>query len=104
MTAPACYLNSLGLLCSIGDSKESVEQSLRAARKNITITDEFSAGQPLPIGLYQGELPPIPLTDKKWQSRNNQFALAALQQIQEDVSLAIKKFGAHRIAVIIGLG
>ena len=102
MTAPACYLNSLGLLCSIGDSKNSVEQSLRSARKNTTLTDAYSTGQPLPIGLYQGELPAIPLPNKKWQSRNNQFALAALQQIQEDVSQAIKVFGAHRIAVIIG--
>jgi len=97
-----CYLNTVGILCSIGDSKKVVKESLLSLRTNMTMTDQFSLGESLPLGLCHGELPAIPLADKKWQSRNNQFALAVLKQIEGDVMAAIKKYGANRVGVVIG--
>ncbi len=102
MTASKCYLNALGLLCSAGDSAAAVKQSLLAQQAKLTVTDSYSTGTPLPLGLYHGELPVIPLTEKKWHSRNNQFALAAVNQIRSQLDAAIARFGVRRVAVVIG--
>ena len=102
MIAPKCYLNTLGMICASGDSTASVRKNLLSHETNLTMSDAFNIGQPLPLGLYQGDLPSVPLAEKKWQSRNNQFALAALNQINAEVTEAIEYFGAHRIGVLIG--
>jgi 3-oxoacyl-[acyl-carrier-protein] synthase-1 len=102
MNPSECYLNALGILCASGDSTTSVKQNLLSGRTKLTASDAFSAGHLLQLGLCQGELPPVALSDKKWHSRNNQFALAALYQIDSEVAAAIDLFGAHRVAVIIG--
>jgi len=102
MSLAKCYLNALGLLCSVGDSAAAVKHSLSEQRTGMVVSNEFGVAQPLPLGLYQGELPEIPLADNKWQSRNNQFALAVLQQIETDVASAIERYGAGRVGVIVG--
>lgn len=102
MTVSKCYLNALGMLCSAGDSAEAVKKSLLSQQVNLTVSDAYSRGTPLPLGLYQGELPDVPLAEKKWQSRNNQFALAAVSQIKTRVDAAIERYGVRRVAVIIG--
>lgn len=90
------------MLCSVGDSAAAVKQSLLEQRTDMTLSNDYGVAQPLPLGLYKGDLPVIPLADHKWQSRNNQFALAALGQIQSNVDTAIKRYGADRVGVIIG--
>lgn len=109
MTDSSCYLNALGILCSAGDSRQSVKENLTQQHSGpldfstfLTTTDTFGTGKALPLGLYQGELPEIPLPENRWQSRNNQFALAALQQIQTEVTQAIAQYGANRVGVVIG--
>jgi len=102
MTTERCYLNTMGILCAAGDSPTELKKNLLEQRIDLTTTDKFSRGVPLPLGLYHGKLPDISLPEKKWKSRNNQFALAALQQMQPDVSAAISKYGANRVGVIIG--
>jgi 3-oxoacyl-[acyl-carrier-protein] synthase-1 len=102
MTLQACYLNALGILCAAGDSVAAVEQNLRSATPALTSVDAYGAGRVVPLGMCHGELPALPLPQAKWQSRNNRFALAALQQIEHQVIAAIERYGADRIAVIIG--
>lgn len=102
MKQAKCYLNAMGILCSIGDSADAVKDSLNSRQTNLTTTERFGSEEAIPLGLFHGELPAIPLIDKKWQSRNNQFALAVLQQIEQEVTAAIAQFGSDRVAVIIG--
>jgi 3-oxoacyl-[acyl-carrier-protein] synthase-1 len=102
MILSKCYLNALGILCCSGDSSAAVKQGLLSGQTKLSVSDAFSAGRLLPLGMYQGDLPPVPLPDKKWHSRNNQFALAALNQIRAEVEDAIDRFGALRVGVIIG--
>lgn len=102
MTTTKCYLNTLGLICSIGATPEEVRRNLESQRIGMTVSDAFGSSQPLPLGLYQGELPEIPFDEAKWQSRNNQFALTALDQIRDEVNDAINRFGQKRVGVIIG--
>jgi len=92
----------MGLLCAMGSSPNTIKKNLIEKQLNLTQTDDFSLDTVWPLGLYQGELPAIPLSEKKWKSRNNQFALAALKQIEPEITAAIEQFGAHRVGVIIG--
>ncbi|PHS69991.1 MAG: beta-ketoacyl-[acyl-carrier-protein] synthase II [Methylophaga sp.] len=102
MAVKQCYLNALGILCALGDSAVSVKKNILAQQQTLTRTDDFSPNTPLELGLYQGDLPEIPWSDNQWRSRNNQFALAAVQQINLQIEGAIQRYGANRVAVIIG--
>jgi len=97
-----CYLNALGVLCAAGDSIDRLRHNLRSETTALTRIDAYGAGRALPLGMYRGELPALPLPQPKWQSRNNRFALAALRQIDAEVSAAIERYGADRVAVVIG--
>lgn len=96
------YLNALGMLCAAGDSHESIMTNLTSQNMMLTESDTFSKGQVLPLGIFHGALSSISLADKKWQSRNNQFALTALDQIRTEVDAAIEQYGADRVGVVIG--
>jgi len=102
MISPSCYLNSLGIVCSSGGSADALKQNLRSGNARLTYSDVYIADKTLPLGLYQGELPAIPQPERQWHSRNNQFALAALAQVRDDVDQAIETYGADRIGVIVG--
>lgn len=92
----------MAMLSAMGDSPERVCALLSSGQPALTQTDQFSPGEPLLLGLYNGELPEIPFSEAKWQSRNNRFALAALHQISREIDAAVKRYGADRIAVVIG--
>jgi len=94
----------MGILCSAGDSASMVKASILSKKTTLTMNATLGADSEvvLPLGVYQGDLPEIPLLGKQWHSRNNQFALAVLKQIETDVNDAITRFGANRVGVIIG--
>ena len=102
MTAPDCYLNALGVLCAAGDSASAVEASLRSGQPDLVRVDGYGAGRPLPLGMYRGELPALPLRQAVWQSRNNRFAYAALLQIIDESRAAVERYGADRVGVVVG--
>ena len=102
MTTTSCYLNALGLLCAAGDTAAEVRNNLMSANAGLTPVEAWGAGREVPLGIYHGSLPTIPLNSAKWQTRNNQFALAALQQMRSEVDAAIAKYGADRVGVVIG--
>lgn len=102
MNSTRCYLNATGLICSAGDSVEELKRSFMERKRCLTSSGHFINGLALPLGLYLGELPDIPLPHKAWQTRNNQFALAAVLQVEGAVKRAIKIYGAERIGVVIG--
>ncbi len=102
MNAPGCYLNALGILCAAGDSAAAVRQRLISAQPGLERIDAYGAQRPISMGMHRGELPRLPLSHPKWQSRNNRLALAALEQIRSEVAQAIERYGAHRVGVIVG--
>ena len=102
MESSSCYLNAVGMLCSMGGSPAEIKQNLLTKKSGLTSTNAYGSENPLLIGLIQGELPTVPLSHKKWHTRNNQVAFAALSQIRVKVDAAINKYGADRIAVVVG--
>jgi 3-oxoacyl-[acyl-carrier-protein] synthase-1 len=97
------YLNSVGLICALGDNKRQIVKTLlNTTTSKPTFSDKYSPGHPVPIAEVFGLLPAIPATLYRNQSRTNQLLLAALEQIRPAIEYAINRYGHQRIAVIIG--
>ncbi|WP_145649275.1 beta-ketoacyl-ACP synthase [Pseudoduganella lurida] len=100
------YLNACGIVCALGNGVPEVRANLFAGRSGVLPTTACSsgpnAGRLLPLGQVQSALPSVDHLPPAQRSRNNALALAALAQIRPAVAAAVAKYGAHRIAVIIG--
>jgi len=98
------YLNECGIVCALGSTHRAIKDKLLRAETGVQHTDVWSVGRSLPLGRLnqQEDLPDITMFPIQLQSRNNQMALAALAQIRPTVDLAIARFGADRVGVVIG--
>lgn len=97
------YLNSCGIVCALGDGIAEVKQQLfTKTASGISMTDQWSKGQPLPLGFVRSVLPELNQVSDRLRSRNNQLALVALEQIRESVNQAIARFGADRVGIVVG--
>ncbi len=97
------YLNDLGIISPLGNSHEAIRQNmLLNPRSGITMSDAWKPFH-LPLGLSvpsgNRTVSDLPILSR---SRNNLFALSALDQIRPSVDAAIKQFGRNRIGVIVG--
>ncbi|HEY8036629.1 MAG TPA: beta-ketoacyl-ACP synthase [Methylobacter sp.] len=95
------YLNDLGLLCAVGNSKAEVLKRLLAGdRSGLASSDEF--GIRCMVGAVTAELPEIADHYRIYNCRNNRLLLAALSQIEQTVTDMIARFGADRIGIVLG--
>ncbi|AEF53608.1 beta-ketoacyl-ACP synthase [Marinomonas posidonica] len=97
-----CYLNAMGMISALGDGTDITLKQLQYGQPQLTYSNAYHNGPPLPLGLIQQSLNTLPLHDKKWKSRNNQLTWHIAQQFQPEIEAAIAKFGADRIGVVIG--
>ena len=99
------YLNQLGMISPLGSTLgETKRRLLVLAQSGVAATDAYSPGRWLPLGQIDPgfSLPPLDEYPLRHRSRNNQLALAALEQIRPDIENAMERFGAERIGVVIG--
>lgn len=98
------YLQQLGVVCALGTGVAAVRQALMSpdSAQGLTLTDRYSPGRPLPLGEVHTTLPDLTHLPLAYQSRNNTMAWAALGQILPAVHEAIARFGAGRVAVVLG--
>ena len=97
------YLNSMGVLCSLGAGRTQVEQQLFGPASEQTFlsrSDYYSGERNLPLGLVKSELPPVTIAGE--ESRNNQFLTLALQPLMADIDALKVRFGPDRIGVVVG--
>ncbi|RZI86071.1 MAG: beta-ketoacyl-ACP synthase [Rubrivivax sp.] len=98
------FLQHLGLVCSLGDGVQAVRQALLGAEAPIglTATDRYSPGRVLHLGAVDTTLPGLQHAAPKFRVRNNALALQALSQMRPAVEAAVARFGASRVAVVVG--
>ncbi|WP_439850104.1 beta-ketoacyl-[acyl-carrier-protein] synthase family protein [Pseudomonas syringae] len=97
------YLNALGVICSLGANREEVSRRLFAGDSSgMVVESGWVPERALPVGAVKATLPGMPPAMGAQHSRNNQLLLAAALQIEDDIRLAIQRYGAARIGVIIG--
>jgi len=95
------YLNDLGLLCAVGNSKTEVLKRLLAGdRSGLAASDQF--GNRCVVGAVAADLPEIEQRYRIYNCRNNRLLLAALSQIEPTVSDMKSRFGADRIGIVLG--
>ena len=103
MTAPV-YLNALGIVCALGASKDAVATALFAsdAPRGVVCSERYTPGCSLALGEVRNALPVITDLPIPMRSRNNALLRLAHAQIRDEVTQAVARFGAERVAIIIG--
>jgi 3-oxoacyl-[acyl-carrier-protein] synthase-1 len=100
MTA-AYYLNELGLVSALGTTLAETATRLFAGESGVRPTAAFTTND-VPLGVVDAELPTLDDMPRAWRSRNNRLAWLAAQQIAPAARAAIARYGAERVAVIVG--
>jgi 3-oxoacyl-[acyl-carrier-protein] synthase I len=104
MSGVRVYLNDLGIVCALGEGKAAVRGALFAfdAPLGVAISDAMTPGRPVAIGQVQSLLPDISEQPLPLHGRNNALLSAAFAQIRDAADQAIARYGAERVAVILG--
>ncbi|MBD2798057.1 beta-ketoacyl-[acyl-carrier-protein] synthase family protein [Xenorhabdus sp. 18] len=98
------YISAVGMLNALGDNVDDIAQNLvlGQAPGMYERSGWLQPDKTCCLGGVDAELPAIPDTLFKHNSRNNRLLLAALMQIKPQVDEAIARHGRERIAVIMG--
>ncbi|MBA2814883.1 beta-ketoacyl-[acyl-carrier-protein] synthase II len=62
----------------------------------------LSGGRRCWLGAVEGELPPVPSHLAVHNTHNNQLLLAALTQIRPALDASVARYGAGRVAIVLG--
>lgn len=96
------YLNELGLLCTLGDSKQAVAGSLLAGSAPLPDPQAlFTRQGQYTVGEVNTPLMPLPEPLARYECRNNRLAAAALSQIRPAIDGALQRYGSQRVAVVM---
>lgn len=90
-------VNALG-----GDNKTIKDNLLAGKQDGIAINEVLLNEGPIHVASVTLPLPDLSGKRIEFQTRNNQLASLALAQLRLPVEALIAKYGAHRIAVIVG--
>ncbi|PWC19440.1 beta-ketoacyl-[acyl-carrier-protein] synthase family protein [Brenneria corticis] len=98
------YINAVGALNALGNTLDEIADNLAGGVAPGMRPDSgwLVQGKACWTGSVDADLPAIPPALAEHDSRNNRLLLAALAQIRPQVDKAIARFGADRVAVILG--
>ncbi|MEX2451671.1 MAG: beta-ketoacyl-[acyl-carrier-protein] synthase family protein [Rhodospirillales bacterium] len=97
------YLNALGVACPLGAGKAAVSANLaRGHAGGIRREPGWLPGRGTLVGRVDGMLPEVPASFAPWNCRNNRLALLAVREIDSELQALVHRFGAARIAVVLG--
>jgi 3-oxoacyl-[acyl-carrier-protein] synthase-1 len=97
------HLSALGVINPLGRGKREVARNLFAgSREGLVRRCDLISDRAVRVGVVRSDLPEVPQRLAHLDSRNNQLALAALQEIEDDVKTIISRVGRRRVAVVMG--
>jgi 3-oxoacyl-[acyl-carrier-protein] synthase-1 len=97
------YLPAMAVSTCLGQGKAATIGPLMAgSRQGLRRRNGFLPGRSIPLGGLVVEPGPLPGEFARWESRNNRLLAALAGEMQSEITAAINRFGAHRIAVVIG--
>ena len=97
-----CYLNALGVVSALGANGTDVARRAFLGTSGVLPSAQFSGEASLSLGAVTDELPDLSGRPLGMQSRNNQLAQLAASQLRTTLDPLIARFGAHRVAVVVG--
>lgn len=99
----AVFLNALGITNPLGVGKAQVAEALFAgSQAGLVRRDDLIPDRSITVGAVVGELPDMPESLAKHDCRNNRLMLLALAEIDSDIRAIIDRYGANRVAVVMG--
>lgn len=97
------YLPAMAVASCLGLGKAATVGPLFAGSSDgLRLRDGFLPGRAVPLGSLAAEPPPLPAALAGWDSRNNRLLATLAAEITAEIAAAIRRFGRHRIAVVIG--
>ena len=97
------YLNALGMVNPLGVGKTQIAKNLfSGSQLGLEKDTSYIQGREIYVGRASTNVPELPNRVARYQTRNNQLALLALTEIEQDVREAIAQYGTDRIAVVVG--
>ncbi|GHA96721.1 beta-ketoacyl-ACP synthase [Modicisalibacter luteus] len=97
-----CRLSSPGVVCSLGDTHDTIADALFEGRRGLSVSDAYTPGRRLPLGSVLNDLP----DDRDWpihqRSRNNRLLAAALERLGDTLKTVLSRYPRSRIGVVIG--
>ncbi|MGN6458047.1 MAG: beta-ketoacyl synthase N-terminal-like domain-containing protein, partial [Achromobacter mucicolens] len=98
------WLGTPGIVCALGAGVDAVGRAAFAGDSSgMRAQDGWVNGRTLTLGAVTAALPPAPpQMPVHHHSRNNQLLLAAALQIEDRLRGAIARYGAARVAVVLG--
>ena len=96
-------LSHLGIACALGmDASTVLSRLVAGSTEGMIASDHYSPGRTLVVGPVSAPLPALDHLPVPLRSRNNQLLLAALLPLRGAVEDAKKRYGATKIAVVLG--
>jgi 3-oxoacyl-[acyl-carrier-protein] synthase I len=97
------YLNDMGVVCPLGAGKANVLARLQAGdTSSLTPLHGLLTGRSTMVGRVREELAPAPAELAELDCRNNRLLARALDEIAAPVAALRERFGASRVAVVLG--
>ncbi|KTC34813.1 beta-ketoacyl-[acyl-carrier-protein] synthase family protein [Pseudomonas sp. L5B5] len=97
------YLNALGVICALGDTRQDVARHLFAGDcSGMREESHWVPERTLPVAAVRSPLPNMPAGLETQNSRNNQLLLQATRQIEDDIHQAVARYGRGRIGIVLG--
>lgn len=103
MSKDSIYLHSAGVVCPLGSGVEAVGRALFSDMPPggyFCNSEQYSPGQLLPLGMVRDPLTAVDITEEA--TRNNSLLTTAVAPLRQQIDEYKTRYGAHRVATIIG--
>lgn len=97
------FLNSAGLICSLGSGPENIQDSLFGEDTEIPYlrySPQFSTENNLLLGTVEQPLTSVSIAEE--DTRNNRMLTTASEPLLNEIQLLKERYGPQRIAAVIG--
>ena len=97
------HLTALGVISALGRGKaETAARLFAGSQDGLAPRDGLIPGVVACVGAAPGDLPAAPASLRRFDCRTNRLALAAIGEIAPAIDEARRRYGADRIAVVLG--
>jgi 3-oxoacyl-[acyl-carrier-protein] synthase-1 len=97
------HLNALGIVNPLGRGKREVAGTLfDGSRCGLLQRANLLPDRSVRVGVVAAVLPQVPTRLAHFDCRNNRLALAALNEIEDDIARITERLGPQRVAVVMG--
>lgn len=96
------WVQDVGVICALGTGVPSLRAALSPQRPASLTLQSALWPTPLPQGLVRDPLPSLSASPLAERTRCNAILLACYRQVEASIAAAVARFGADRVAIVLG--